>query len=272
MARPIKKGIDYFPLDVSFLSDMKIRKIRKACGDTAITMLIYLLGNIYQDEGYYMQWDDDVRFLVADDIGTSESAVTELLNKAFKVNFFDKDLFDKYHILTSHGIQIRYQKAAYKKVDSSIKIEYSLISDTETKVSDTRNSISDDRSTQRKEDESRGEKNTGNDSKSDYRRQDESEIPRDEYSFLYQDKQSSPYHYSLNKIGHRVSINKLEDVAKKYLQYGVDPEQVSQLINLAIDITVKNKKTSWKFTEGVISNWIHDGNINVEYLREKNFL
>lgn len=267
MARPIKKGIDYFPLDVSFLSDMKIRKIRKACGDTAITMLIYLLGNIYQDEGYYMQWDDDVRFLVADDIGTSESAVTELLNKAFKVKFFDKNLFDKYKILTSHGIQIRYQKAAYKKVDSSIRPEYSLISDTESKVSGTDNSVSDDRSTQRKEDESKEDKSRADERIVDNSRQDEN----DKFAFLYQDE-FSPYQHFNSSIGHKVSLNKLQAIAKKYMSYGVDPQKINQLINLAIDITASKGKSSWGFTEKVIANWIHDGNTDVDYLRTKNFL
>nr|DAK80447.1 MAG TPA: protein of unknown function (DUF4373) [Caudoviricetes sp.] len=31
MARPTKKGLDYFPLDVDFLSDLKVRRIIKAC-------------------------------------------------------------------------------------------------------------------------------------------------------------------------------------------------------------------------------------------------
>lgn len=30
--RPTKQGIDYFPLDVGFFSDVKVRKIARACG------------------------------------------------------------------------------------------------------------------------------------------------------------------------------------------------------------------------------------------------
>ena len=32
MARPKAKGVEYFPLDVGFLSDLKIRKIMLSCG------------------------------------------------------------------------------------------------------------------------------------------------------------------------------------------------------------------------------------------------
>ena len=79
MARPIKKGIDYFNLDVDFLRDIKVRKIMRACGNQSIAVLICLLCNIYQDEGYYMTWDADMRFLVADDIGAKESAVQDVV-------------------------------------------------------------------------------------------------------------------------------------------------------------------------------------------------
>lgn len=54
MARPKKQGIDYFPLDVNFFSDVKIRKIARACGSQSTSILICLLCNIYKDNGYYI--------------------------------------------------------------------------------------------------------------------------------------------------------------------------------------------------------------------------
>ncbi len=78
MARPLKKGIPYFSLDVDFLSDIKVRRILRGCGTKSIAILISLLGNIYRDEGYYLRWDDDVAFLVADEVGTNEGSVEEV--------------------------------------------------------------------------------------------------------------------------------------------------------------------------------------------------
>ena len=127
MARPIKKGLDYFPLDVDFLKDIKVRKIMRANGNGSISILIDLLGNIYRDEGYYIQWDDDLRFLIADDVDASEVYTDEVVTKAVQVGLFNADMFERYKILTSRGIQKRYQQASARKSDNAIKNEYSLL-------------------------------------------------------------------------------------------------------------------------------------------------
>lgn len=138
MARPIKKGLEYFSIDVDMLHRMKVRKIMLSCGPQSIAVLVDLLGNIYGDEGYYMQWDDDARFLIFDDVGVKEAAVQEIVNKAVQVGFFDQLMLDKFSILTSKGIQNRYRLASRKKKDNSINPKYNLIdgvNDVETRVS-----------------------------------------------------------------------------------------------------------------------------------------
>ena len=126
MARPTKKGLDYFPLDVDFLSDLKVRRIIKACGKEAVHILVALLANIYRDEGYYVVWDDDLAFLVADEVGTKEGTVEELVRKAVQVKFFDKDIFDKYSVLTSKGIQNRYILATKERKKVELEFKYLL--------------------------------------------------------------------------------------------------------------------------------------------------
>lgn len=126
MARPIKKGLDYFPLDVDFLSDLKVRRIIKSCGKESVHILVALLANIYRDEGYYVLWDDDLAFLVADEVGTKEGTVEELIKKAIQVKFFDKDIFDKYSALTSKGIQNRYILATKERKIVELEFKYLL--------------------------------------------------------------------------------------------------------------------------------------------------
>jgi len=126
VARPTKKGLDYFPLDVDFLSDLKVRRIIKACGKEAVHILVALLANIYRDEGYYVLWDDDLAFLVADEVGTKEGTVEELVRKAVQVKFFDKDIFDKYSVLTSKGIQNRYILATKERKKVELEFKYLL--------------------------------------------------------------------------------------------------------------------------------------------------
>ena len=109
--RPTKQGIDYFPMDVDFFTDVKIRKIVRACGPQSTSILICLLCNIYKDNGYYILWDEDLPFVIADIVGVSEGAVQEVMLKALQVGFFDNELYDKHRILTSSGIQKRFLNA-----------------------------------------------------------------------------------------------------------------------------------------------------------------
>lgn len=127
MARPVKQGIDYFPLEVDFLKDLKIRRIMRACGAGSLTILISLLSNIYRDYGYFVMWGNDMPFLIADEVGVSEGAVVEVVNKALQVNFFNDTLFKKFNILTSNGIQKRFIKAVERRKQIDMYEHYCLI-------------------------------------------------------------------------------------------------------------------------------------------------
>ncbi|WP_313627561.1 Lin1244/Lin1753 domain-containing protein [Enterococcus italicus] len=127
MARPTKQGIDYYPVSVDILRDIKIRKIKRACGPQTVEILLCLLGNIYRENGYYIGWDEDVAFLVADEVGAKEGLVEETVSKAIQVGFFNQEKFNKYKILTSKGIQERYIEATRKRKETVISDNYSVI-------------------------------------------------------------------------------------------------------------------------------------------------
>lgn len=136
MARPIAQGIDYFPLDVGFLRDIKVRKIIRACGISATPILIDLLGTIFRDEGYYMRWGEDEPFLIADEVGVSEGVVIETVKKAVQVDFFDANMFENHGILTSRGIQKRFFKAVERRKSICYDARFLLIS-----VNDCKNAV-----------------------------------------------------------------------------------------------------------------------------------
>lgn len=161
MARPVKQGIDYFPFDVDFFSDIKIRKIARACGSQATSILICLLCNIYKDNGYYILWDEDLPFVIADTVGVSEGAVKEVIYKALQVDFFDQNIYNKYQVLTSYGIQKRFKSAVYKR-ESIEYIEEYMVSDVRNNVSDVKNKVTDIRSTQSKVKKSKVKKSKEN--------------------------------------------------------------------------------------------------------------
>ncbi|MDU5807041.1 MAG: DUF4373 domain-containing protein [Peptoniphilus harei] len=137
MARPLSRGIEYYPLDVDFMNDIKIRKIMKSCGPNSIAIIILLLGNIYGDEGYFMKWDEDVCFLVADAVGAKEVYVKEVLKKCLQVDLFSNELFKKYKIITSKGIQKRFFEITKRRKRDNLIDEYLLVNVTETGVNVT---------------------------------------------------------------------------------------------------------------------------------------
>lgn len=157
MARPIKQGLTYFPLDVDFLEDVKVLRITHGQGPGAVAVLIYLLGNIYKDHGYYMEWNEDVPFLVARATGTSEGTARAVIEKAVCVGFFDESMKTKYNILTSRGIQKRYRTVALstKRSLQNVRDEYALIefSSEKTRVSSEETPINSAVMRQRKEKE-----------------------------------------------------------------------------------------------------------------------
>lgn len=159
MARPTKKGLDYFPLDVDFLSDLKVRRIIKACGKEAVHILLALLANVYRDEGYYVLWDEDLAFLVADEVGAKEGTVEELVKKAVQVKFFDKDIFDKYSVLTSKGIQNRYILATKERKKVELEFKYLLTNEvnrSNISINGRNNSVNQGNNQQSKVKESKG--------------------------------------------------------------------------------------------------------------------
>lgn len=129
MARPRKDGLDYFPVDVNILSDIKTKKLIRGYGTETITILIYLLSAIYRDNGYYLQYDDDLNFIIADEFNFEENFVEKVISKMVEVDFFNKEMFEQHKILTSAGIQKRYLKASERRVSVNILSTYCLVND-----------------------------------------------------------------------------------------------------------------------------------------------
>ena len=127
MARPPKVGLDYFPLDVNFLNDLKTKKIVRSYGASAVAVALNVFINIYRDNGYYVECDDDFIFLIADELKIDEEYTKNVIKKMVEVDFFDKNLYENHKILTSIGIQNRYVLASGRRVRTKINEVYDLI-------------------------------------------------------------------------------------------------------------------------------------------------
>ena len=124
MARPLKDGVDYFPFDVAL--DEKFDLIEAEFGLTGFAVVVKLYQRVYA-RGYYCEWTNEVALLFGKSIGLGGNAVSEIVSAAVKRGIFDKDKFDKYQILTSHGIQSRYFEAVSRRKCVNVNRAYLLI-------------------------------------------------------------------------------------------------------------------------------------------------
>lgn len=158
MGRNVKKGLNYFPFDVDFFSDIKIRKLIKYQGGKAVTVYALLLCNIYK-QGYYMRWDEELPFIVSEQTGFEEAYIQEVIKCCLVVGLFSKELYDKEKVFTSAGIQERYKRICD---DCRRKCEFSefiLVSSEDKRISSEEMPINSAKSTQSKPKE-RKEKET----------------------------------------------------------------------------------------------------------------
>lgn len=110
MARFRKDGLNYFPLDVDFFDDEKIKILEARYGADGITLYLYLLCRIYR-QGYYIQVNEDFEYLVSAELKMGADKVKQVLTFLLSRSLFDNTLFQSDAVLTSAGIQKRWQIA-----------------------------------------------------------------------------------------------------------------------------------------------------------------
>lgn len=162
MGRNKKIGLDYFPFDIDFFQDLRIRKLIKYQGGKAVTVYALLLCNIYK-QGYYMRWDEELPFFVSEQTGFEEAYIREVIKCCLVIGLFSKELYDSEKILTSKGIQERYQKICDLCRRNNEICEYNIISSEDISFSSEEKPVSSAKSTQSKVNKSRVKKSKEND-------------------------------------------------------------------------------------------------------------
>ena len=229
MARPKAKGVEYFPLDVGFLSDLKIRKIMLSHGPASIAVLIYIFAAIYKDEGYFMSIKDDEISLIALDTNLDADYVKQVINRACEVELFSFRIYDNFRILTSEGIQSRYLKITERRKSVKINADINLINadmmhtETRVNVAETRVNVYRNEQSKVKEIESKVNKSK-------------------EKSFM-----QPVFNNWINNFGD-ISSYLMEVLESLVLEYGVD--EVLSALKVAKD----KGTTNVKYIEGVLKN------------------
>lgn len=128
MARPVKEGLEYFPLDCDIDQDDKVALIEAQHGIKGFGVVIKLLMKIYKN-GYFYEWTEKEQLLFSKRVNVDINEVNVIINDLIKWNFFNEELFRSKKILTSNGIQKRYLVAVGRRQKVKILKEYLLLDD-----------------------------------------------------------------------------------------------------------------------------------------------
>ncbi len=124
MARPTKQGLDYFSLDTNI--DTKLELFEAEHGLVGFGFIIKLFQKIYSN-GYYYEWNEDEQLLFSKQINVDINQINVYINSAIKRNIFNKEIYEKYSILTSRGIQKRFLEACRRRKQIEMIEEITLI-------------------------------------------------------------------------------------------------------------------------------------------------
>ncbi len=117
MPRPIKDGLDYFPLDTAlFTQDKRIKTLLRKFGADGITFLIALWCDIYGGTGYYVVADEDYLIEMSHDTGINLNTIRQIMAYLLDRSLFDNTLFQSVKVLTAPGIQRRFELAVKERV------------------------------------------------------------------------------------------------------------------------------------------------------------
>lgn len=129
MSRPLKSGVEYFPMDTGFFSDKKVKLLKGEFGACGLLIVLSTLCRIYSTNGYYVSFDADDAILTADELGCgiTPNLVREVVQGSVKRSLFDEGVFNQFGVLTSPGIQRRYIRAVSTRDEIQFFEEYWLL-------------------------------------------------------------------------------------------------------------------------------------------------
>lgn len=255
-------GLDYFGLDT--VLDDKVELMEAKCGLAGFAILIKLWQKIYM-EGYYIDWQEDNAILFSRKINVELTLVNSVITECFVRTVFSKEMYDKYKILTSKGIQKRYL-TTYKQLKRSyipMDERYLLINSELTTVITELTPINPVISTQKKEEEK----------KEEYIKQEQKENPEETIA-----KDNGACSSSSSKDNGADELkNNLSLVAVAFQNNGFGSinatvkEALLELLDLystnwileAMKIAVESNKRSLRYVKGILENWNRSGGMKL---------
>lgn len=117
-------GILFFPHEVTTPDCIKLVRAKFGIAGYGI---IYLLYERIFSLGYYTPWNEDICALFAEECHLRPENVQPVIDYAVTKNVFNKELYDKFSILTSADIQGKFFYAARKRDEIKLNNNFILI-------------------------------------------------------------------------------------------------------------------------------------------------
>lgn len=250
-----KKGLFFFYFDVNFFGDKNIKILRARYGSDGIVLYIYILCEVYKDNGYYMQVDDDFIYTASSDLNMSSEKIGQMLNFLLKRSLLDSKLFQSDKVLTSTGIQKHYQDAVKergKKNPVIVNEKFWILSEEDTQgfikvqpFSDNSENLT-----------SNSGKKASNSGKTDLNKIKINKIKENKSKAAVVDF----YEQNIGMLSRTIS-----DDMDYYLSNEFEPELIIACIKKSVD----NNKRTWSYAKGILDNLSNQGIKTVKEWKEK---
>ena len=133
MARTKNNSLTYFPLDIAFFNDPRIKRSQVHFGSDGPLLYLQILGRCYGEFGYYLVADDDFIDDMAMELRCDNERIVSMLDYMIEKKLFDSNSFNSGKIITSHGIQSQYQRCKKgSKRDIVVNEKIWILSEEET--------------------------------------------------------------------------------------------------------------------------------------------
>lgn len=127
MAAPHKQGLDYFSHDTNMQTDKKIRLLKARAGIVGYAIYMMFLEELYKTSGYYLEINKDYLILFAFENKIDIEELKTIIDYFLNYDLFDKNLYEKYKILTSKRIQKNYLSVIERRKKVDFIQEYLLL-------------------------------------------------------------------------------------------------------------------------------------------------
>jgi hypothetical protein len=116
-------------MDVRLFESRAIGLVEATHGLQGCAIVLKLLCKLYGECGYYLPWDDEQALLFADKAGKNLTMdeVNEVVDILLAKSFFDLEMYQKHHVLTSLSIQQVWLDATRRRRNKGEKIPYLLV-------------------------------------------------------------------------------------------------------------------------------------------------